>query len=312
MGYADGFYYGQNVIVVSTTISGDQGKLVTVTSSGGTVQSDTLGADLTLTFKVPPNDKYTIIKYSDGTATTAEFTKEVACGYGGYHEISIAADTTTFAGIQEILNMHEEENLIDVGDEISITLATGNIPMTFRVAAINHDAAYPHQVIFEPKWCLPTGRQMNSSNTNVGGWNSCALRTWLNGDFFDDYIPADLQALIAERDIVSSQGNQSTALQTATDKIWLPREYEIFGATTYATATEHTDGGAEQFPIYATSSNRIKTLGQDGAASYWWGVSPYASDAASFCFVSTTGAANGGNASSTNGVAPCFHLISRS
>lgn len=311
MGYADGFYYGQNKIVVTSEVAGDSGKLVTVTSSGGTVYSDTFDANLELSFTVPGNDRYDIIKYSDGTPTTEEYTNVVYAQYGGYHEIKVAYDTDTFDGIQKILNAHLENDLLDIGDEVSLTIG-GSIPMTWQIAAINHEPAYAHQVIFTPKWCLPTSRQMNSTNTNVGGWNSSTLRTWLNGDFFNNYIPADLQLLIADRDIISSQGNQSTALQTATDKIWLPREYEIFGATTYATATEHTGGNAQQFPIFATASNRIKTLGQSGSVANWYECSPYTSNATGYCLVSTSGAAGnngGGGASAAFGVAPCFHLI---
>lgn len=310
MGYADGFYYGQNKIVITSEVAGDSGKLVTVTSSGGTVYSDTFDANLELSFTVPGNDRYDIIKYSDGTPTTEEYTNVVYAQYGGYHEIKVAYDTDSFAGIQEILNNHKENDLLDIGDEVSITLAYNNIPMTWQIAAINHDPAYAHQVIFTPKWCLPTGRGMNNTSTNVGGWNSSAMRTWLNGDFFNSYIPADLQLLIADRDIISSQGSMSNALQTATDKIWLPREYEIIGAVSHAFETEHTGGGAEQFPIFATASNRIKTYGQDGSATYWWECSPYVSNSTGFCSVSGSGTASSQSTSSdAYGIAPCFHLI---
>lgn len=216
------------------------------------------------------------------------------------------ADKTTFEGIQQILNSHMEADLLEVGDEVSVTLS-GNEPMTWVVSAINHEQQ--HQVIFTPKWCLATARQMNTTETNVGGWNSSALRAWLNGDFYTN-LPDSVKPYIKDRTFQTSQGNKSTALQSATDKIWLPREYEIFGETVTAVATEHTNGNAEQFPIFAVAANRIKTTGQSGSAYWWWESSPHASYATTFCGVTSSGTAGGNvGSASARGVAPCFHML---
>ena len=313
MGVIDeGKYYAFCTLITRSTLSADIGKTVRLTGQiSGKVYTKVLDANQKAVFQMLENrEKYTVEVVSNpGDSETVEFTDTILMGFGECKEMIVGADKSTFAGIQQILNLHKETEMLEIGDEISITLKTGNIPMTYQVAAINHDSKYAHQVIFTPKWCLPTTRQMNSSNTNVGGWNSAALRTWLNGTFLTDYLPDDVAALIAERDVICSQGNQSTALQTAVDKIWLPREYEIFGATTYATATEHTGGGAEQFPIFAVAANRIKTTGQGGSAYAWWESSPYASSATSFCAVNSTGAANSIGAITAYGVAPCFHML---
>ena len=213
---------------------------------------------------------------------------------------------STFTDVQKVLNAHAETSRLSVGMEIS-EVTVGGEPMVWVIGAINHDPDYPHQVIFVPKWCLATTRQMNSTNTNVGGWNSSAMRSWLNGDFYNS-LPSNVKPYIKDRTFQTSQGNQSTALQSATDKIWLPREYEVFGATTYAAATEHTDGDAEQFSIFATEANRIKTQGKTGAACTWWESSPFASAATHFCAVALTGVAASGAATNALGVLPCFHM----
>ena len=214
----------------------------------------------------------------------------------------------TFSDVQKVLNAGKETEMLTVGMEMDEITINGE-PMVWVIAAINHDSAYAHQVIFTPKWCLPTTRQMNTSDTNVGGWNSSALRAWLNGDFYTG-LPSSVKPYIKDRTFQTSQGNTSTALQSATDKIWLPREYEIFGATNYAAATEHTTGGAEQFSIFAVATNRIKTIGRGGSAHVWWETSPYTGNAAGFCGVNNAGAAAYYSGTSDPfGVLPCFHML---
>ena len=301
-------YYAFCTLITKSTLSVDIGKTVRLTGTmTGRVYNKVLNENNEAVFTNLENrEKYTVQVISiEDNEEVIEFTDTVYMNFGEIKELVVGANKTTFTGIQRILNMHKEDEMLEIGDEISITLKTGNIPMIYRIAAINHETSkYPHAVIFEPKWSLPTGRQQHSSNTNAGGWNQSDLRTWLNDTFLNDFLPDDVAALVKERDIVASQGSQSSNLQTATDKIWLPREWEIFGATTYAAATEHTNGGAEQFPIYATANNRIKTLGQGGSASVWWECSPNVSDSTDFCSVASSGAATSANASGTYGVAP--------
>ena len=94
----------------------------------------------------------------------------------------------------------EELDLLEVGMDMDETiLKTGSIPMQWSIGAINQEGG--HSVFFVPKWCLPTTRQMNSSNTNVGGWNVTLLRSWLNNEFLNDYLPDDIASLVKSRDI---------------------------------------------------------------------------------------------------------------
>ena len=99
-------------------------------------------------------------------------------------------------------------------------------------------------------------------------------------------------------------GNKSSNLQTETHKVFLPVEFNVFGATTYAAGTERTTGGAEQWAYYATAANRVKAA--NGASCLWWLSSPYVGNATHFCYVNTSGAAIYDYASNSHGVAPCF------
>lgn len=285
----------------------DEGKTVQVKDMTDTVVATGELENQEILFEVPSTDKYTVEMLDSND--DVEYSTEVILNYGTFAEVKLGWTTTSFSGVQQILNAHKELDLLEVGMDMDETiLKTGSIPMQWSIGAINQEGG--HSVFFVPKWCLPTTRQMNSSDTNVGGWNVTLLRSWLNNEFLNDYLPDDIASLVKSRDIKISQGNKSTSLQTASDKIWLPREYEIFGATTYSAGTEHTSGNAEQFGIFATAGNRIKTAGKNGSACAWWECSPYVSSAARFCAVVASGSANSGDASSSYGVLPCFQLTS--
>ena len=285
----------------------DEGKTVQVKDRYGAVVAYGTLQDLEILFEVKSTDKYTVVMLDSNN--DPEYETEVILNFGTFAEVKLGWTKTTFKGVQQILNAHKETDLLEVGQQMDeIQLDYGNIPMRWSIGAIDHEEG--HSVFFVPDWCLPTTRAMNASNTNVGGWNVTVLRAWLNNEFLNDYMPDDIAALIKTRDFQTSQGNQSTALQTASDKIWLPREWEIFGATTYAAGTEHTAGDAEQFPIFATTANRIKTAGKAGAACRLWQSSPRVSLATSFCVTETSGAAGTTIASDAYGVLPCFQLKS--
>lgn len=288
------------MLVCKSTVAEDEGKIITV-SDGENAYTGKFNSNLVCKFDIPGKAAYRVTVSNSGVT---EFDTIITLSVGEYKEIEVGLNTNTFKGLQNILNAHLETTYCNIGDEITVTLNTKEV-MTYRIAAINHDQ--PHQLIFEPRYAMETGRQMNTSNTNVGGWNACVMREWLNGVFYQS-LPDDLKEVIADRTFKTSIGNQGSALQEATDKIWLPKEWEVFGTTTYAAPTEHTTDTA-QFPIYAVASNRVKTYGKSGGSAGWWLSSPNAGGTTSFCLVDASGTAGSGAASYANGVAPCFHLL---
>ena len=146
---------------------------------------------------------------------------------------------------------------------------------------------------------------MQTSNTNAGGYGATLVASYLDGTFYEG-LGEDWQDVISDYTFQASVGSQSSNLKSEQHKVWLPLEYNIFGATTYAAGTEVTTGHAEQFAYCATAANRVKTV--NNAASIWWLASPHVSNSAYFCNVNTTGAAGGNNASGSLGVLPCFMI----
>lgn len=141
-------------------------------------------------------------------------------------------------------------------------------------------------------------KNMNSSNTNVGGWTNCAMRqTHLPAIL--TLMPTEVQNGIREVNKLTSAGNQSATINTTADKLFLLSEIEIFGSVTYSKSGEGT-----QYDYYKAGNSKVKKF--SGNAYYWWERSPYDSDSASFCFVNSNGTASCNNAGDVRGVAFAF------
>lgn len=139
---------------------------------------------------------------------------------------------------------------------------------------------------------------MNSSNTNSGGWDSCARRTWCNS-VYKNALPSTLVGIFKEYQNITANGSSSSTT-TSSDYFALPSEKEVFGSTTYANST--AEASNTQFKYYETSSNRIKNV--NGSASYWWERSPRDGSSNRFCSVSYNGNAYYNSASTNIGLAP--------
>ena len=184
--------------------------------------------------------------------------------------------------------------------------------MTLEIADFDHDylsgstSAAKAGISMITRDLLPDTRQMNSSNTNSGGFPASALYDYLNGTILNG-LPADLRNHLKTIYKWYGTGNNTANGQWHGCKVWIPLEYEIFGTTTYSPATEHSTGNARKYPIFTDNNSRIKKLNNgSGSAQWYWEASPYASNTAYFCCVNSIGYANYHFANSTNWV--CFGI----
>lgn len=259
----------------------------------------------------------TVLYTENGTTKTATFT------------ITVSVKTVTWANgtDAEIAAMVEAAdagviNLSDywaVGDERNVNLsamsATGvgeshaaqTVTMVLMnaggktLAAATASGRTTCSFIVGLKNSLAEAGYMNSSGTNSGSWNSSARRTWCNS-VFRNAIPSTLRVIFKQhKNLTIATYNGSTNQETI-DYFALPAEKEIFGSATYSNTTEAS--ALSQFTYYATSSNRVKKLGNSGSAYSWWERSPYSSYGNYFCGVDSGGSADNYGASSTYGVAP--------
>ena len=172
-----------------------------------------------------------------------------------------------------------ESYRIDIIGKNHDTYASGGTaPLTFQM----HD-------------CYDTTYQMNSSNTNSGGWTNCAMRS-THLPAILALMPAEVQAAIKEVQKKTSAGNQSRSIQTTNDKLFLLSEIEIFGSTTYSFAGEGT-----QYAYYKAGNSKVKNL--SGSAYPWWERSPYSNNTTFFCRLDNNNGTGADNASLLRGVA---------
>lgn len=74
------------------------------------------------------------------------------------------------------------------------------------------------------------GHQMNTSNTNAGGWDECLMRTGLMPRLFNA-MPQVWQSMIKTINCDATKGSQSSEIVTSTDKIYLASVTEVNGSS---------------------------------------------------------------------------------
>lgn len=145
---------------------------------------------------------------------------------------------------------------------------------------------------------------MNSTNTNSGGWKSCARRTWCNNVYFAA-LPTTWQNMVKTVNKKSGTGGgSSSGTEVTADKIFLAAEIEVFGSTNYSVAGE---GSQYQYYKNATANRyKMPKWNSSYVSNYWWERSPRSGYASFFCIVHSSGGANYDNANYASGVAPCL------
>lgn len=147
-------------------------------------------------------------------------------------------------------------------------------------------------------------RQMNSSDTNTGGYNASAMKTYLDGVF-----ALGLGSALGSSDYlytISRAISKKSSTEWVRNTVFLPTEVEVFGVATYGDDQNAWNTNI-QYPIYRDSSYyRCKKY--NGSRAWWWEATPTASNSTSFCGVDYAGMSNSstGASNSIGGVAPAF------
>lgn len=253
--------------------------------------------------------------------TTGDTTVTVNASEGTNYQaksasISVSATMAAFATDSwETIAQHgtngTASSVYNIGDTKDITIS-GIGTMTLEIADFDHDylsgstSASKAGISMITRDLLPSTQQMNSSNTNAGGFPASALYDYLNGTILNG-LPSDLRSALKTTYKWYGTGNNTTNGQWHGCKVWVPLEYEMFGTTKYAPATEHTTGNARKYPIFTDNASRIKRMNNgSGSVQWYWEASPIASSATGFCFVDSDGNATGISAYYAGGV--CFGL----
>ena len=182
-------------------------------------------------------------------------------------------------GNSKTMTINGTDYQIDIiGKNHDTYTAGGTAPLTFQM----HD-------------CYGEIKYMNSSNTNEGGWTSCAMRS-THLPAILALMPTEVQNGIREVNKLTSAGSQSSTINTTADKLFLLSEIEIFGSVRYSKSGEGT-----QYDYYKAGNSKVKNY--NGSAYYWWERSPRDVNSTSFCAVSSSGNADYNSATREFGVA---------
>ena len=182
-------------------------------------------------------------------------------------------------GNSKTMTINGTDYQIDIiGKNHDTYTAGGTAPLTFQL----HD-------------CYGETKNMNSSNTNSGGWTSCDMRS-THLPAILALMPTEVKNGIREVNKLTSAGSKSSTINTTADKLFLLSEIEIFGSVTYSKS-----GEGSQYAYYSAGNSKVKNL--SGSASIWWERSPYGSNSTAFCAVDSSSVAGANSASNSYGVA---------
>ena len=278
------------------TVTVDSGATVVLKKGGVTLQTKTSTG--TAVFTVTETGTYTVEATKSGKTASGT--------------VSVVSGTTAYALTLILLKYNFADN-----DWASIIAAchSGSVPSTWVVGnsktmtingtsyqvdiiGTNHDtyaSGGTAPLTFQLHDCYGETKNMNSTNTNSGGWTSCAMRqTHLPAILAK--MPTEVQNGIREVNKLTSAGNQSDTINTTADKLFLLSEIEIFGSITYSMS-----GEGAQYDYYKAGNSKVKKF--NGSVNFWWERSPYGGYSTTFCYVNSNGGANYIYASYVAGVA---------
>ena len=152
--------------------------------------------------------------------------------------------------------------------------------------------------------------EMNSTETNVGGWPASIMRAYVNGTVYNS-LPNDLQNVIATTKVISGYGSTSGKTNfTSNDKLYLLSTKEVWnGSISYDTAVAET----RQLDYYKskgiTESNYSGVIKQyNGSNADWWLRSALANGSSYFFDAGSNGRLNSSLAVNMIGVSPAFRI----
>lgn len=239
---------------------------------------------------LPSMNRYRVVMTGGGTKT-------VNLGEGEVQYLVLGYNPYSWDSIKNIINAGEAASTFTSGDEFKVVLNdTNQTELTYQCEINKYGLG---EVDFIPK-TIYVYKQHHTSNTNAGGWNGSDIRTYLNNVFFN-MLPSDLQNNISEKRVATSKGTSDNVIVFSQDKIWIPTEVEVLGATSHGASMENAYN-VHYSTIFDTQAHRQR-------GNYWWTASPDISNGGNFCFIYPDGSSPYTNGASNGwGVLPCFRI----
>lgn len=277
----------------------DTGSTVTMSRGGKTLTGKVASTGYATLYPTELGD-WTIVFTYNGSQKTKVYTLEViGIVYVYPFVVGATLEATSWDNIAAISKFGQAPNYWKVGDKKNITV--NGVTYAAQIIGFDHDTLTTADgsrtkagITFQLVDCLNTTYSMNGSNTNVDGWRGSTMRTSTMATLLNQ-LSSDLKSVLKFVNKVTSVGNNSSGLETTSDKLFLLSEIEVFGATQYSYA-----GEGKQYEYYTAGNSTIKKV--NGSADYWWERSPYSGDTYYFCSVYNNGSASFNFASNVCGV----------
>ena len=277
----------------------DIGSTVTMSRGGKTLTGKVASTGYATLYPTELGD-WTIVFTYNGSQKTKVYTLEViGIVYVYPFVVGATLEATSWDNIAAVSKSGQAPNYWKVGDKKNITV--NGVTYAAQIIGFDHDTLTTADggrtkagITFQLVDCLKTTYSMNGSNTNVNGWRGSTMRTSTMATLLNQ-LSSDLKSVLKFVNKVTSVGNNSSGLETTSDKLFLLSEIEVFGATQYSYA-----GEGKQYEYYTAGNSTIKKV--DGSANFWWERSPYSGNTNFFCYVDSNGYDFYGNASYSRGV----------
>lgn len=187
----------------------------------------------------------------------------------------------TWKKIAEISKSGTSEKYFSIGDEKEIELYTGE-RVTAVILGFCHDnladGTGKTGITLGLKTNLDGEFEMNSTNTNKGGWKESKMRNEYMQRIFK-LLPLELKKNIVEIKKLTSVGGGSDDIEETIDKLFLFSEVECTGDSEYS-----AKGEGEQYQYF--KENRVST------GRLFWLRSPFSGGATYFCCINSYGYIN--------------------
>lgn len=158
---------------------------------------------------------------------------------------------------------------------------------------------------------IMSNHQMNSINTNKGGWPASSLYQYLNIDLYNS-LSTELKNMIIDTTVVSGHGSDDTDNFVSTDKFYLLSAKEIY--KDYIDESDSVNNFTRQLDYYkqegVSTSNYSKAIKKYGSTALrWWLRSANSANNNCYNFIYDIGSCNNNNYANINyGISPAFRI----
>ncbi len=258
-------------------VMADSGTTVTMSKGDKTLTATVQSNGYAVLYPTELGD-WTIVYVFDGSQKTRIYTLEViGIVYIYPFVVGATLEDTSWDSIAIVSKLGWVQNYWKVGDKKNITV--NGVTYAAQIIGFDHDTLTTADgsrtkagITFQLVDCLNTKYNMNDDNTNVNGWRGSKMRTSTMPTLLNQ-LSSDLKSVLKFVNKVTSKGNEQSALETTSDKLFLLSEIEVFGTTKYSFS-----GEGNQYEYYAAGNNAAKLYG-------WWERSPWTGYNNSFCYV---------------------------